>query len=256
MPHRPPRFGGVRPMTARDLLAALLDAGTYHSWDRAPVDVRPGPGYATDWPGRGPRPALTSPSAPARGCSADAGWRWRSASSASSAGRSGSPRRNGSRSRPPTTRPADAAAANASTASSARRRRRDRLPRLRRGAGSGRGAARSPRRDGRAHRMTGSASAAQVPMESGSQSETTRGRAPPAASGPMITRGEPSARLSETDGAAAARRSLAAGSASGLRSHGPIDLPPGTVTRQAAADQQPIDRLPDRYSRSISAARP
>lgn len=48
VPHRPPRFGGVRSKTARDLLAALLDAGTYHSWDRAPVDVRPGPGYATE----------------------------------------------------------------------------------------------------------------------------------------------------------------------------------------------------------------
>jgi acyl-CoA carboxylase subunit beta len=35
-------------MTARDLLAALLEAGTYRSWDRAPVDVRPGPGYATE----------------------------------------------------------------------------------------------------------------------------------------------------------------------------------------------------------------
>ena len=35
-------------MTARDLLAALLDPGTYRSWDTAPVDVRPGPGYATE----------------------------------------------------------------------------------------------------------------------------------------------------------------------------------------------------------------
>jgi acyl-CoA carboxylase subunit beta len=35
-------------MTARDLLSALLDAGSYRSWDRAPVDVRPGPGYATE----------------------------------------------------------------------------------------------------------------------------------------------------------------------------------------------------------------
>jgi acetyl-CoA carboxylase carboxyl transferase beta subunit len=35
-------------MTALDLLAALLDAGTYRSWDRAPVDVRPGPGYAAE----------------------------------------------------------------------------------------------------------------------------------------------------------------------------------------------------------------
>ena len=35
-------------MTARDLLAALLDAGTYRSWDCAPVDVRPGPGYAAE----------------------------------------------------------------------------------------------------------------------------------------------------------------------------------------------------------------
>jgi len=38
--------GGVSRMTAGDLLAALLDAGTYRSWDTAPVDVRPGPGYA------------------------------------------------------------------------------------------------------------------------------------------------------------------------------------------------------------------
>ena len=35
-------------MAARDLLAALLDAGTYRSWDRAPADVRPGPGYAAE----------------------------------------------------------------------------------------------------------------------------------------------------------------------------------------------------------------
>ena len=35
-------------MTARDLLAALLDAGTYRSWDGPPVDVRPGPGYAAE----------------------------------------------------------------------------------------------------------------------------------------------------------------------------------------------------------------
>ena len=35
-------------MTARDLLAALLDAGTYRSWDTAPADVRPGPGYAAE----------------------------------------------------------------------------------------------------------------------------------------------------------------------------------------------------------------
>ena len=35
-------------MAARDLLAALLDGGTYRSWDRAPVDVRPGPGYAAE----------------------------------------------------------------------------------------------------------------------------------------------------------------------------------------------------------------
>jgi acyl-CoA carboxylase subunit beta len=35
-------------MAARDLLAALLDAGTYRSWDRAPADVRPGLGYAAE----------------------------------------------------------------------------------------------------------------------------------------------------------------------------------------------------------------
>jgi acyl-CoA carboxylase subunit beta len=35
-------------MTADDLLAALLDAGPYRSWDAAPVDVRPGPGYAAE----------------------------------------------------------------------------------------------------------------------------------------------------------------------------------------------------------------
>ena len=35
-------------MTAGDLLAALLDAGTYRSWDTAPVDAAPGPGYAAD----------------------------------------------------------------------------------------------------------------------------------------------------------------------------------------------------------------
>jgi acetyl-CoA carboxylase carboxyl transferase beta subunit len=35
-------------MTAGDVLAALVDAGTYRSWDTAPVDVRPGPGYAAE----------------------------------------------------------------------------------------------------------------------------------------------------------------------------------------------------------------
>jgi len=35
-------------MTADDLLAALLDAGTYRSWDSPPADVRPGPGYAAE----------------------------------------------------------------------------------------------------------------------------------------------------------------------------------------------------------------
>ncbi|HTU05964.1 MAG TPA: acetyl-CoA carboxyl transferase, partial [Trebonia sp.] len=33
-------------MTADQLLAALLDAGTYRSWDSEPADVRPDPGYA------------------------------------------------------------------------------------------------------------------------------------------------------------------------------------------------------------------
>jgi acyl-CoA carboxylase subunit beta len=35
-------------MTARDLLAALFDTGTYRSWDGTPVDIRPGPGYAAE----------------------------------------------------------------------------------------------------------------------------------------------------------------------------------------------------------------
>ena len=35
-------------MTADQLLAALLDAGSYRSWDGAPADVRPDPGYAAD----------------------------------------------------------------------------------------------------------------------------------------------------------------------------------------------------------------
>ena len=35
-------------MTADQLLAALLDAGTYRSWDSAPADVRPAPGYAAE----------------------------------------------------------------------------------------------------------------------------------------------------------------------------------------------------------------
>jgi acetyl-CoA carboxylase carboxyl transferase subunit beta len=38
----------MRPMTAGDLLAALLDAGTYRSWDTTPADVRPGPGYTAE----------------------------------------------------------------------------------------------------------------------------------------------------------------------------------------------------------------
>ena len=33
-------------MRARDLLATLLDAGTYRSWDAPPVDVRPDRAYA------------------------------------------------------------------------------------------------------------------------------------------------------------------------------------------------------------------
>jgi acetyl-CoA carboxylase carboxyl transferase subunit beta len=35
-------------MTARALLDALLDSGTFRSWDGAPVDVRPDPGYAAE----------------------------------------------------------------------------------------------------------------------------------------------------------------------------------------------------------------
>ena len=35
-------------MTASQLLAALLDAGTYRSWDSAPTGVRPAPGYAAE----------------------------------------------------------------------------------------------------------------------------------------------------------------------------------------------------------------
>ncbi|MGH3169767.1 MAG: carboxyl transferase domain-containing protein [Trebonia sp.] len=35
-------------MNAHDLLDRLLDAGTFRSWDREPVDVRPGPAYAAD----------------------------------------------------------------------------------------------------------------------------------------------------------------------------------------------------------------
>jgi acetyl-CoA carboxylase carboxyl transferase beta subunit len=38
----------MRRMTADQLLDALLDAGTYRSWDSAPVDVRPDPGYAAE----------------------------------------------------------------------------------------------------------------------------------------------------------------------------------------------------------------
>ena len=38
----------MRRMTADQLLDVLLDAGTYRSWDRAPVDVRPDPGYAAE----------------------------------------------------------------------------------------------------------------------------------------------------------------------------------------------------------------
>jgi len=33
---------------AREVLAALLDAGTFRSWDTAPADVRPDPAYAAD----------------------------------------------------------------------------------------------------------------------------------------------------------------------------------------------------------------
>jgi acetyl-CoA carboxylase carboxyl transferase beta subunit len=35
-------------MNARELLAALLDPGTFRSWDAAPFDVRPDPSYAAD----------------------------------------------------------------------------------------------------------------------------------------------------------------------------------------------------------------
>ena len=35
-------------MNARDLLDALLDPGTFRSWDTGPVGVRPGPAYAAD----------------------------------------------------------------------------------------------------------------------------------------------------------------------------------------------------------------
>ncbi len=35
-------------MNARDLLGAVLDPGTFRSWDTGPVGVRPGPAYAAD----------------------------------------------------------------------------------------------------------------------------------------------------------------------------------------------------------------
>ena len=35
-------------MKARDLLAVLLDPGTFRSWDSSPIDVRPDPAYAAD----------------------------------------------------------------------------------------------------------------------------------------------------------------------------------------------------------------
>src|SRR6201992_1311877 len=37
-----------RSLTARELLAALLDAGSFPSWDDPPADVAPHPGYAAD----------------------------------------------------------------------------------------------------------------------------------------------------------------------------------------------------------------
>src|ERR1700727_1701968 len=38
----------MRAMNADALLDALLDAGTYRSWDADPADVRPSPGYAAE----------------------------------------------------------------------------------------------------------------------------------------------------------------------------------------------------------------
>jgi len=40
--------GRGRRETVREVLAALLDAGTFRSWDTAPADVRPDPAYAAD----------------------------------------------------------------------------------------------------------------------------------------------------------------------------------------------------------------
>ena len=39
---------GDSPVNAHDLLALLLDPGTFRSWDAGPVDVRPDPAYAAD----------------------------------------------------------------------------------------------------------------------------------------------------------------------------------------------------------------
>ena len=63
-----PRFCRVRRMTADQLLDALLDAGSYRSWDGAPADVRPDPGYAAELARARAAPDVTSRSAPARGC--------------------------------------------------------------------------------------------------------------------------------------------------------------------------------------------
>jgi acyl-CoA carboxylase subunit beta len=41
-----PGVAGGSPVNARDLLALLLDPGTFRSWDAGPVGVRPDPAYA------------------------------------------------------------------------------------------------------------------------------------------------------------------------------------------------------------------
>ena len=64
----------VRHLDATELIAAVLDPGSYRSWDAPVADPDPVPSTGRNWRPPGPRPAWTNPSSPAKASSAAAGW--------------------------------------------------------------------------------------------------------------------------------------------------------------------------------------
>ena len=55
----------VRHLDATELIAAVLDPGSYRSWDAPVLDPIPAPSTGRNWPPPGPRPAWTNPSSQA-----------------------------------------------------------------------------------------------------------------------------------------------------------------------------------------------